>query len=88
MILQVFHGLSIATWDPAYNSIIAKAVPENERGTFYGNLNGLKGFLGFPAPILGAYLFQRYGFTGTFSASIAMSMTALILALRLKENGD
>ena len=82
--LQVFRGLAMGLWDPSYNSFIAKAVPEGERGSLYGSINGLRGLIVFPAPLIGAYLFEGFGIRGTFAASIAVSSLALVIALRIR----
>lgn len=82
-VLQVFKGLSIAFYDPAYNTLLTKAVPEEERGSLYGTINGLKGFLSFPAPLIGAYLFEQFGFRGTFMASLVIELVAFILSMKL-----
>ena len=84
LVLQVFRGLAMGLWDPSYNSFLAKAVPEQERGSLYGSINGLRGIIVFPAPLIGAYLFEGFGLRGPFAASIAVSCLALVMALRLK----
>ncbi len=84
VVLQVFRGLAMGLWDPSYNSFIAKAVPEGERGSLYGSINGLRGLVVFPAPLIGAYLFEGFGIRGTFAASIVVSFLALVIALRLR----
>lgn len=84
LVLQVFRGLAMGLWDPSYNSFLAKAVPKQERGSLYGSINGLRGIIMFPAPLIGAYLFEGFGLRGPFAASIAVSCLALVVALRLK----
>lgn len=84
MLAQVLRGLSIAVWDPSLNAYLSNAVPENERGAFFGNLHGLKGLLAFPAPILGAFLFESYRFQGTVFASFLFSLSALAVSVKLK----
>jgi MFS family permease len=83
IVLQVFKGLSIAFYDPAYNTLLTKSVPEKERGSLYGTINGLKGFVSFPAPLIGAYLFEQFGFRGTFMASVVIELVAFTLSMRL-----
>ena len=83
LVLQVFRGLAMGLWDPSYNSFLAKAVPAEERGSLYGSINGLRGIIVFPAPLIGAYLFEFFGLQGPFAASIAVSCLALVMASRL-----
>lgn len=85
LLLQVVRGVAIALWDPASSTYLSNAVEESERGRFFGNLNGLKGILSFPAPIVGALLFDAYGFKGTFTASLIVSLGALALSFRVEE---
>ena len=84
IVIQVLRGLAMALWDPAYYSLIAKTFDENERGTIYGKINGLKGLITFPAPILGAFLYSTYGFGATFSFSVAVSLMALLFTFKIK----
>lgn len=88
LVLQVLKGLSIALWDPAHNAYLTNAVEESERGRFFGSLNGLKGILCFPASLIGAYLYDAFGFSGTFTASLLFSLLTLGFTLRVKENRE
>ena len=88
LVLQVLKGLAIALWDPAHNAYLTNAVEESERGRFFGNLNGLKGILCFPASLIGAYLYDVFGFSGTFLASLLISLLTLGFTLRVKENRE
>lgn len=82
IVVLVFRGLAIALWDPAYYSLIVKTVDESERGTLFGSINGLKGLLVFPAPLIGSYLYGLFGF-GMFGASIFVSTLALVQTTRM-----
>jgi len=84
MVLQAVKGLSIALWDPAGQTYLANAVESSERGKYFGNLNSLKGIFSIPAPLVGAYLFNAYGFPGTFAVSLAVSLAAFLVSFRLK----
>ncbi len=88
LVLQVLKGLAIALWDPAHNAYLTNAVEESERGRFFGSLNGLKGILCFPASLIGAILYDAFGFSGTFTASLLISLLTLGFALRVKENRE
>ena len=88
LVLQVLKGLAIALWDPAHNAYLTNAVEESERGRFFGSLNGLKGILCFPASLIGAYLYDAFGFRGTFTASLLISLLTLGFTLRVKENRE
>ena len=83
--LQILRGAIIALFNPAYQAYLSNAVDESERGKVYGSLNGLKGMFSIPAPIVGAFLFEAYGFAGTFSVSLVLTLLALGLSFRIRE---
>jgi MFS family permease len=66
---QVFAGFAV-TWalfgagmaliDPAYNSLISKAVPLRLRGTAFGLFSTSIGLISLPAPYIGAVLWERF----------------------------
>jgi len=85
IVFQAFKGLSIALWDPAHNAYISNAVKESERGRLFGSLNGLKGILVFPAPLIGAYLYETYGYREIFMTSLVITLLTLILTFKIKE---
>jgi MFS family permease len=88
LVLQVLKGFAIALWDPAHNAYLTNAIEESERGRFFGSLNGLKGILCFPASLIGAYLYDTFGFSGTFTASLLISLLTLGFTLRVNENWE
>jgi hypothetical protein len=61
-------------------------VNANERGRHFGNLNGLKGLVGLPAPIIGALLYEHYGLNGAFTVSTLGLFVTAILAFRMNEH--
>lgn len=81
----MLKGLAIALWDPAHNAYLTNVVEESERGRFFGSL---KGILCFPASLIGAYLYDAFGFSGTFTASLLISLLTLGFTLRVKENRE
>jgi MFS family permease len=58
-ISRVFVGAGWALIDPAYNSLISKAVPEKIRGTAFGLFSTSLGILSLPAPWIGAQLWEK-----------------------------
>lgn len=70
----VIFGLAIGMLDPAYQSLISKAVPSKLLGTFQGVFRGSLGFISLPAPWLGtqlwAYFTPRTPFIVTAMASL------------------
>jgi MFS family permease len=53
-------GVGGALVDPAYSSLISKAVPLRLRGTAFGLFSTSIGLISLPAPYLGAMLWQRF----------------------------
>lgn len=85
LLVQIIRGAAIALWDPSSNAYLTRNVDSNERGRYFGNLYGLQGIVGFPAPIMGALIYGYHGISGAFTAStIGLFLTA-ILVFRMKE---
>jgi MFS family permease len=51
-------GIGWALIDPAYSSLISKAVPDRLRGTAFGLFSTSLGFISLPAPWIGARLWE------------------------------
>ena len=82
---QVVRGVSVALWDPALNTYVASETTESDRGRVTGKVGALKGVLTFPAPVLGATLFELYGLTGPIALSFVGILVSSGLALGLKK---
>lgn len=78
-------GLGMSMWIPAYNAYLSNAVPDEERARFFGDLSGLMGLTSFPAPILGALLYENWGFRAPILASLLLSLTSLASLTRVEE---
>jgi MFS family permease len=55
---RVVVGMGWALIDPAYSSLISKAVPERLRGTAFGLFSTSLGLISLPAPWIGAWLWD------------------------------
>jgi MFS family permease len=55
---RIVIGVGWALIDPAYNSLISKAVPEKLRGTAFGLFSTSLGLISLPAPWIGATLWE------------------------------
>ncbi len=55
---RIVTGIGWAFIDPAYSSLISKAVPDRLRGTAFGLLSTSLGLISLPAPWLGAHLWE------------------------------
>jgi MFS family permease len=70
-------GLGSALIDPAYNSLISKAVPKSLRGTAFGVFSTSIGLLSLPAPYIGAMLWERFTPKVPFIAPIIATLLVL-----------
>jgi MFS family permease len=59
-VVWALFGAGTALIDPAYNSLISKAVPLRLRGTAFGLLSTSIGLISLPAPFVGALLWERF----------------------------
>lgn len=55
---RIVTGIGWAFIDPAYSSLISKAVPDRLRGTAFGLFSTSLGLISLPAPWLGAHLWE------------------------------
>jgi len=85
LICQMFIGLATSTYLPSFNTYLSNAVPGEERGRVFGDLNGLMGLISFPAPILGAFLYETHGFHGPILAALVPAITAILILTTIKE---
>jgi len=79
VVCKVLRGLIMAAWEPAYNSYLSGSVPDEERARTYGDINCMRGLICFPAPIIGALLFENYGFSAPLWAGLALNFVAIAL---------
>ena len=73
--LFILFGLGVGLKNPAYNSLVSKAVPQNMRGMAFGLFWTSLGIISLPAPYIGAALWER------FSPSVPFTITAVLAIL-------
>jgi MFS family permease len=79
----VVFGLAVGMLSPAYQSLISKAVPEDQRGIAFGFLSTSNGFVALPAPYLGSLLWKGVGPGAPFWVT-AMAMLLIVPPVLLK----
>ena len=83
-------GAGVGLLQPAYQSLISKAVPEKLRGTAFGLFSTSLGLVSLPAPWIGAQLWQsvspRFPFLITVGV-IFLSIIPVWLKFKLPRNG-
>ena len=82
LIVSVFGGLTAATWVPAIQTYLANWTAMEERGRVLGGLAAFRGIIAFPAPFLGGFLYDTFGYglpilanlIGSIATTIAIGM--------------
>ena len=84
-------GMGVGMMQPAYMSLISKAVPAHLRGTAFGLFSTSLGLISLPAPWIGAQLWQsispRFPFMITIGA-VLLSVIPVLLKFKLPKNGN
>jgi DHA1 family multidrug resistance protein-like MFS transporter len=84
-------GAGWALIDPAYNSLISKAVPQKLRGLAFGLFSTSLGFISLPAPWIGAQLWESvspiFPFYVPLVAMLAM-LPVMWIKFKLPPNGS
>jgi MFS family permease len=84
-------GIGVGLMQPAYMSLISKAVPEKLRGTAFGLFSTSLGLVSLPAPWIGAQLWDSVGPRFPFIITIVVVLLAIIPAwfkFKLPKNGS
>jgi MFS family permease len=82
---QAVVGIGWALIDPAYSSLISKAVPEKLRGTAFGLFSTSLGLISLPAPWLGARLWEGVSPIFPFYLPlVAMVITLPVMWIKFK----
>lgn len=73
-------GMGLGLSNPAYKSLISKAVPEKVRGTAFGLFGTSLGLVSLPAPWIGGQLWQHVGPRIPFLIAVIVSFLCTIPA--------
>lgn len=73
-------GVGVGIMQPAYQSLLSKALPEKLRGTGFGLIQSSLGVFSLPAPYLGGYLYQNVSPQTPFKITAWVSLLAVIPA--------
>lgn len=71
-------GLGAGISQPAYSSLISKAVPQKLRGLAFGFLSTSLGVVSLPAPWIGAQLWENFGPTAPFKITATVLLLSII----------
>ena len=86
-------GIGVGLMQPAYQSLLSKALPDKLRGTGFGLIQSSLGIFSLPSPYIGGYLYENVSPQAPFKVTAWVSLLAIIPAwlkfkLPDKENGD
>jgi MFS family permease len=73
-------GLGSGLMQPAYQSLLSKALPENLRGTGFGLIQSSLGLFSLPAPYIGGHLYENFSPRLPFMITAWASLLAIIPA--------
>jgi MFS family permease len=76
-------GIATAFWVPAEQAWIAENVDPEERAQSLGNYSTFRGLAGLPAPIVGGFLFDAYGFNVPIALNIVLALVDAAVILML-----
>lgn len=79
VVLQVPFGISIASWVPTVTAFLADNVSQERRAEAMGKLQAFRGVLVFPAPFIGGWLYDIWGFRAPLFSNLLGSFVAFVL---------
>ncbi|MDG6990034.1 MAG: MFS transporter, partial [Nitrososphaerota archaeon] len=82
LLLSALFGTSVTTWVPGVSSLLMTHAPPKTRGGVGGRVAAFRGLVAAPAPIIGGYLYQYFGYEVPILASLLGTVVAVALMLR------
>ena len=79
-IVWIIFGLGVGIMQPAYQSLLSKALPKKLRGTGFGLIQSSLGLFSLPAPYIGGYLYEKVSPTLPFIITAWASLVSVIPA--------
>lgn len=80
VVVFVLYGLGMGMMQPAYQSLLSKALPKKLRGTGFGLIQSSLGVFSLPAPYIGGYLYENISPILPFRITAWVSLLAVIPA--------
>ncbi|MDA4119667.1 MAG: MFS transporter, partial [Thaumarchaeota archaeon] len=82
IVFSVVFGVSVTTWVPGVQSLMMTHSPAGERGSVGGKIAAFRGLVAFPAPIIGGFLYQGFGYEAPVIASFIGTIVCLAMMFR------
>jgi MFS family permease len=73
-------GIGVGLMQPAYQSLLSKALPDKLRGTGFGLIQSSLGIFSLPSPYIGGYLYENVSPQAPFKVTAWVSLLAIIPA--------
>ena len=73
-------GIGVGLMQPAYQSLLSKALPDKLRGTGFGLIQSSLGIFSLPSPYIGGYLYENVSPQAPFRVTAWVSLLAIIPA--------
>jgi MFS family permease len=80
VIAWIIFGIGQSLSNPAYQSLVSKAIPEKIRGTAFGFFQSSLGIISLPAPYIGAWLWENYTPQTPFQITAAGAVVLAVFA--------
>jgi len=77
-LVWIIFGLGMGMMQPAYQSLLSKALPKKLRGTGFGLIQSSLGLFSLPAPFIGGYLYENVSPTLPFIITAWASLVSVI----------
>ena len=84
-------GIGVGLMQPAYQSLLSKALPDKLRGTGFGLIQSSLGIFSLPSPYIGGYLYENVSPQAPFKVTAWVSLLAIIpawLKFKLPDKGS
>lgn len=78
-IIYIFYGFYYATTEGVSKALVARIVPDNQRGTAYGFFNASLGLMALPANLIAGFLWDKVTPAATFCFGAGCAILALVL---------
>ncbi len=70
-------GIGVGLMQPAYQSLLSKALPVKLRGTGFGLIQSRLGIFSLPSPYIGGYLYENVSPQAPFKVTAWVSLLAI-----------
>lgn len=85
ILLNAITAIDITFWLPTWTSLISESVSKEKRSSVMGKLDAYGRIGAIPAPWLGGYLYENYGFNAPLYVQLFTLALSVIFILRIRE---